>query len=1059
MGGLESSSGKEQKEGVVDVLNIERQRLSDLLGKPVAEPQEPLNEQDLLLRMRRVQSDHRYESLEEQAAMNRLQAQLDALQQRKVAKPDISELAVSQQTVTYFEYLPSVVHQVQNVLSRYAELRGRIPQVSDALQQQEQQSITYLRTLNGTIEERIAYANVRYLDQKFQKHQEGNRIPADLLAMREAAMRSLSPESQRAVMQSPDRQRIRGNQLDQRIFDILSGNANLEGVQPNFLPQRMYTALLSERIQQLAEQERVRARAGKWQEDSPEAQERKRLTEEMVTVTDELGRYQLNMAELATVQHQFGDDWDPTGASQPKRERSSPDTRGAMEKSMELRSEFHLNQMNQFMRTVQDEVLHVGLPEHIEEFSNETGRSLVLGLSQRIANLFSAVVPETAGLRNTFRDYLVGPLEQAMGWPPGVKWEDLTPEQKENIQKKTQSVLDAIRSFDRKKIVAFQQTVNLIRMMPPASTFAGQAVREPLPDERIEAATSAELQPYIERLGGPTVYALLFRQLDEQWGDQEQGTGFIGEYRRFYGKITEIVDVHGDVSNALHQLGQRYDDFWKYLAMAAGAFILLREVLPRAARSFSAVHRARKTAALNRRVKDAEATATRERTARLAAEREAEAARRDAQAAREELKKRAPKPPDGPDAPGPGTPPDEPPGPPPEGPAGGKPPKGPTPQETPTTPGAAQREITERLGKYGRGAKVIGAVATGLNLLALAEAHAKEQDNRQKAEVTTDTDLRAFYESSNALLRSGTIVQGMEVVSLAGSTVALPLALASQAARYTHDELERSVEFWLQGPDELAGLTPAELLHRIQTAGQSAVTRQLVERADEADAQARSELWREYFRKTTTMAPRTIEKRGGGRAPATDTQNGNFAAELINRKLIYIKKVTNGTFQKVDAQTLHEADHFAAVMTNAAEAKNRHLTSLYDRSPEEIRAFVQERQAETDAHALELLSLDVSLHGTSSAEAVNRAFAHERRQLEGTAIGMTQRQREQVLGKFDRLVAATAATVDAAKETLLDGTEDQKDAKLRRTFQQQVKELQDFAKSDKHTLLLRLLGR
>lgn len=377
----------------------------------------------------------------------------------------------------------------------------------------------------------------------------------------------------------------------------------------------------------------------------------------------------------------------------------------------------------------------------------------------------------------------------------------------------------------------------------------------------------------------------------------------------------------------------------------------------------------------------------------------------------------------------------------------------------PTRPGG---DGPNRMGGFGKKMMIIGAIGAGLDLMDLAQAHAAEQANKEKERTATDADLRNFYHASNDLLRAGTIMQGVEVITIAGGPVMLPVRLATEAVRYTRNELERSVEFWLQGPEELAGMTPAQLLQRIRTTS-SGVVRTLVENTAEADASARSELWREYFRKTTTMAPRLVEGKDGTIKKATEQQNANFAAEILNRKLIYLQKVTNGSFAVVDPAVLHDADAYARISTIAVEERNQDLPDLQNLDATELQSFIRTRQAEGDAHALDLLSVDAALHPQASTlEALEKAFAHERRALESVSGDMRAGQQRNIREIFDSHLQALVRTVDEAKGLLLNPEQTSNEARmaeLRTEYQRHAAELQALGSSDTSALQLRSLKK
>lgn len=597
--------GQEAKE--VTPISGELRSLSEVIGDPPEPLPDSLTEQKLTeLELENVR-DHKFQTFNEQFRTNEvvyrrgsLQRQAEFEDPEKRRKMNTPEFVVVNQAATYHEYYARVMNQVHDVLRRYERERAAAPNVSRTLEVQEGAARLYIRALDLALRERLAFANVLLIDGHLSQHF-GNE--QELLGLREQYLEQLQRMGAGVSLEALRRGKLqdkwhRGNALNQRIIDILSGEGEIAGIPGGFLPQTLYLDLLKERYEQALKQQeamaqdpslkRARKRFAELSErnakakqkaaeplSGPEAKEfealqrqihdrngefdrlageRHALTEDLLGFTQDLGRYQFNLAALAAIQHQFGNDFDLQGAN-PVRPDQTPDhVREAIKKNMELQKQFHLERTEVFLHRVEEEVLHVGFKEEVEDLWNKDGREALRRVSNRIAQFFTLPVPEAYGLRERAQQALSGPLNEAMGWPPGKRnlpFNQLTPDEQKEVMRRARSVLDAIEEFDRTTVQHYLETVTAARMMPPAEQFVGQDIHEPLPEERV---TPQNLQEMVQRHGGPTVYAILFRQMDRDWGGKDPPTGFIGEYGKFFAKVNEVLDVHLDVGEALFQM-------------------------------------------------------------------------------------------------------------------------------------------------------------------------------------------------------------------------------------------------------------------------------------------------------------------------------------------------------------------------------------------------------------------------------------------------------------------------------------------------------------------------
>lgn len=585
---------------------------------PPALPDTP-NENNLNDAERALTGDNKIGGFYETFRVNEIQQQRNALQRQAALKdkPDANaaaELAMVNNAITYYQYIPGIISDTVDVMRRYEDLRGSIPAVTPEVEKGEKQAESYLNGLSGAIRERTAYANILLIDSRLSKHV--GDAPT-LMKMREEYLKSadLSPASRNALNGSQNEKQIQGNLLNQRIVDVLSGKATIEGVDKGFQPAALYMKLLQTRYEALLNEQReaakgpglsrARARYSVLLQKNNEAKAgrgepltdaeireyeklqqqiedrqgfvklleegRKEITQELMVMTDRLAADQIDRAELATIQSQFGQSFDFAGVSAPVRDVTPGNIRVEMAKQMEQRSEFHMERLQEFTEVVDGDVLGIGVMERVEDVSNEYGREVVRRAANTVAKLFTLVVPEEFGLKQMAQDALVGPLNEALGWPAGkTKWEELTPSEQKTVEEKSKSVLDAIREFDRSTIKNFQETISLTRSMPPAETYVGQDIPQVLPEDRV---TPANRDALIAQYGGATVYAMLFRQMEADFGDTEPASGFMKEYTTFFKKIDSTIDVHIEVGEAAFKLRDAYDKLmWGLIAAAAAVF-------------------------------------------------------------------------------------------------------------------------------------------------------------------------------------------------------------------------------------------------------------------------------------------------------------------------------------------------------------------------------------------------------------------------------------------------------------------------------------------------------
>ena len=594
----------------------------DRLQKVVGPEQKPLpdklDEKALIELQSKNIRDNGFENFNEQFRNNELIYRRAALQrearftsEKDPSEESTNELIVANQATTYHEYFQSTVNHVLGVLRDYEAMRKDMPNIPASLQKDERKMEIYIDGLSSALSDRVAFANVLLLDGQIPKSTGPTKQA--LQKKRGVLVSELTAVSREAVNSDTDAKWHRGNALNQRIIDFLSGDHGIQGLEEGFLPQKLYIDILKIKYKKMLEEQKAIARdpnlikarqrlerlqlkhkmakedVGAFTQKDAEdletvrrqiedrnkesdslAGQRKEVIDELLSLTDTLADYQIDQAELATIQNQFGENVDLTGAADPRSDTTPDFIKVAIDKNVELRSNHHADTMTSMLDSVEENLLDPGLKEDVEDFSNKKGREIVRKVAKAISKFVTIPVPEAGGLKEYMQDALTEPLDESLGWPPGKdNWEELTPKEQKNVREKAKSVLDAINEFDRSTITRMRETVSVIKEMPPASTFVGEKIS----DQNIERVTPENKDDLIKKYGGASVYAALFDQMEEDFGSAEEGTGFLGEYGGFLHKINDNIDVHIDVGEALQKISSSYGGIARGLLLTALALL------------------------------------------------------------------------------------------------------------------------------------------------------------------------------------------------------------------------------------------------------------------------------------------------------------------------------------------------------------------------------------------------------------------------------------------------------------------------------------------------------
>lgn len=590
-----------------------------------------------------------YDELQRTSDFSRIQRyreyrrRVDALQHQaqfdKQQPVDKREFSLLNDGVTYHQYLPLIVRHQQALLKRYQVERATMPDavLPANLKVEEDLLWQYAGKLEATL--RTA---VHFVDATTAL---GKEATAESRMRFDTIKKTLDPASQR-VLESGDREAFKEhiNKLDQEILNIIADQGHRPGM--------MTLNLLIAKFDQLADQERDAARDPQFerqkaehdalksrQEDfkvgKPGAEplnadqidrlnelrrlmegyekpqlarkmERRAVTDQILSLTESLGDYQVVAAELSTIRSQFKSEASTDNASPAKTDPSPLKLKEEVEKAMLKRSNFYRGNMSRYLNRFDEEALKVTFSMEVEDFSNKQGREIVRDLSNRLSGVVTFMFPDGM-VRDKVRQQLDGPLNDAMGWPMDKR--DMTfgelakadPKAAQEVMKRMQSVKDAIQGFNKQKIRNAQETLSLFGLMPAPEKFVGEEVKEPLPEDRV---TRDNMQQLITDHGAPTVWMMLFRQMDSDWGGTEPRSGFMGELSAYMGKLNDNMDTHIDVAEAMFKQGDGW--FWLMVGIVA---------VPASVYALYKIHRYRVNAAMR-----AEGAANKARISTLEAE-------------------------------------------------------------------------------------------------------------------------------------------------------------------------------------------------------------------------------------------------------------------------------------------------------------------------------------------------------------------------------------------------------------------------------------------------------
>lgn len=609
-------------------LSAQLNRLRRALGQ--TNPIENVNERELQTMREQAQNQAVYTSYGDLARTNEIYWRIKAIQhEAALAKGEMTEadternrreLIVANQAITYNQYVPAVIEQVHSFMDLYQqeflELLPFLPEEQrEQLREQYRQSVEYLHILKEAINQRHTYASVLELDRQIERitfrlrterlinaadREELTKRKKGLERSRVSTFNNLSSENQEIITngralyerfsteRDPARKRElseqyrklhsgRRQQMDATVIEILKGNPEGRqelGIPKDFLPQRLYLQAIQLRYGQLRDVQQQIARRDDWTEQQKrDAQEklstmRRSYMENMIVITQQLAGHQQAMAELTSIQNQFGNNFDLTDARNSSSATTPPEVLEAVDKSIDGARDFHIGRLQAMLKQVDTSFNPNGL-ESMQDAGIMRLLQTVNGLSGTLRNLMTAALPE-GPTKKSIDDWLDTSLplsiQESLDSGVGPDGKPLTREEK------LQRIRDVIIRFrDTGAVKKFRTTVDLLQGMPDASKYVGQQVTNPLPplpEGGIRSTTARDA--LIEKHGGATAYAMMIAQM------KTDGEAFHEAYRTFlHHDMEDLVDIRLRLIAEVDTIKESWKTLATNLSIAVGAGAVL----------------------------------------------------------------------------------------------------------------------------------------------------------------------------------------------------------------------------------------------------------------------------------------------------------------------------------------------------------------------------------------------------------------------------------------------------------------------------------------------------
>ncbi len=611
------------REGAVpppEALQRHADALRRVYGIPQALP-ESMDQNAMDAQLSSMREDAAYNDLAELIRYNQLVNRKNALQREAQAEQpagaqvNLPEFVTVNQGETFFEYYQSILSQTLKATDDYLVLRRTVSVVPPEVLAEERQTEIFLQELKAAAERRLNFSNASLVSYLLAVQRDRRGVVMQdqrtLTLQFEELKKKLDPAGLAAIIAGDGTAvRIHSNTLDQRIIELIAQKGHLPSKMLLGLQAQRYADILAQQksvirdgglARERAEWEALSARNKAAREGNGKplteqegfrfqqlkelldrampgyaalSAERREFSDGMVRTADSLSAYHERSLELLIMQSQFKSSDVTEGATAPNPDQTPLPVREKIDEVTQMRADFHRERIGAFVGRFEEEVLTMGLPERIEDFSNKTGREFVRQISNSMSYLFTLPAPESLGIRDYLRGRLAGPLNDAMGWPADkmdLPFEQLTQDEQQAVMTKMRSIADAVRSFDRMKMENVKGSLAVIQALPPAKEALGQAPKDPLPEIGARI-TTANMNALIEEHGLATVYVLAIRQLNDDMGDPQ--SGFIGEVQKFTDAVNTNLDVHLDTADALFKQGDEWRRWmWGLLLAALGGAV------------------------------------------------------------------------------------------------------------------------------------------------------------------------------------------------------------------------------------------------------------------------------------------------------------------------------------------------------------------------------------------------------------------------------------------------------------------------------------------------------
>ncbi len=385
--------------------------------------------------------------------------------------------------------------------------------------------------------------------------------------------------------------------LKQQYVNLLSGHAEKEGATACAWPQLLEIQALQFRATQILRMQEAIARDERMG-SSEKVRRQEELTKlrtdimaRLVSLTDELGRYHLDMNRISSIQEQFGEFLPLRGARAPRRGSATEEQiRQAFERFHDDERKFHADRVLAMVSTAKTQFN----PNSVDNLRDAAQMEFVAWMDS-VSEWFGEKVDwvvnnrfiPTQALRDRLRATLNLSLKDVLkseadakliqegarvggevltrekirkiddeGAPPGAPeskkklWNELNQLRRTKIRDMLASIREPMQQFhNAPEIPRLEESIAALKEMPPASEFADG---QPVSDADLRAAgllgadgvvtrahvTALRAKPTgaLKRNQGASLYRKLLEQANAAWGTlgagNAEGTGFIGKYQK-----------------------------------------------------------------------------------------------------------------------------------------------------------------------------------------------------------------------------------------------------------------------------------------------------------------------------------------------------------------------------------------------------------------------------------------------------------------------------------------------------------------------------------------------